>query len=419
MGVSYSRRRERWIYDFELGGKRFNGYCLEEDGEPCTSRRAAVQAEERVRVAAGNARRSPAPMPSVGYTVAQAFAAYVGRANKASSNWGNQEDYVIDLLGFFGSETALADITETRIWDYIVWARAQKVRVYVGGPRKRTDHAKRATLWKETDRFRSDSTINRYLVTLRKTLDIAHKSRDALKRRLLEELPVVPDLAEPKALPRPIGATDIGKMLQVAAPHVADAITLSVLLGLRRTEAYGLTCDHVDFENHGIWLTAAETKGNRAEFMRANERAMEALTRLVEQARERGVDHLITWRRGKKGAWRPVKSPKTAIRTALEKAGIRGKHRFHDLKATFTTALAMKAPAKVVQRLARHRSFQTTERYIEVVDQAVRDAIDDFNDSPVARQIDVVRPEGKVPDKLPDRQKERPEIRPRKRRLSA
>ncbi len=419
MGVSFSQRRDRWVYDFELGGKRFNGYCLEENGDPCTSRRAAVLAEEKVRVAAGNARRSPAPMPSVGYTVAQAFAGYVAQANKKSANWDNQQDYIADLLAYFGGETALADVTETRIWEYIAWARAQNIRVYVGGPRKRGEHGRRTKLWKESDRTRSDSTINRYLVTLRRTIAIAHKARDALKRRLLEDPPTVPDLAEPKALPRPIPAADIRKLLQVAAPHVAEAITLSLLLGLRRTEAYGLTRDHIDVDNRGVWLQPEETKGNRGEFMRANARAMEVLLRLSAQAQARGAEHLITWRRGKKGQWRPITSPKTAIQTALKKAGISGKHRFHDLKASFSTALATTAPAKVVQQLSRHKSFQTTERYILVADEATRTAIDEFNESAVAMEVDAMRPEGKVPDKAPDKVDGRGETRRRKRRLSA
>lgn len=418
MGVSFNKRRSRWVYDFELGGKRHYGYAVEQDGEPCRSRRAAERAEDRVRVAVENARRAPAPIPSTSYTVAEMFAAYIARIDDRSSNWPNQQGYIAELLTFFAPETAAVDVTEARVWEYIGWARKQPVLVWTGGGRKKADLTakQRARYWKATGRTRADATINRYLTCLRKAIGIAHGARDALGRRLIEDPPKVPDLQEPDAMPRPFAAQDIDEVLKVAPPHVADAVRLSMLLGLRRSEVYRLTRQHVDFESNGIWLKPHETKANRGEFMPANASGMALLRRLVDQAKERGVDHLITWRRSEKQPYRPLKSPKKAIQNALKNAGLAGQRRFHDLKGTYTTNLAMVAPSKIVQRLARHKDPRTTERYIAIADEALRSAMEAFEGADVVRSAGA---EGKVPDKAPDKTKEGAETAPRKRRLSA
>ncbi len=83
----------------------------------------------------------------------------------------------------------------------------------------------------------------------------------------------------------------------------------------------------MDVQQRGVWLEAAET--------------VEFLTRLVAQGGAWKVDHLRTYQHGKNGKQLPVKIPK---RAALTKVGV--KHRFHDTKANFTTAVAQVAPAR-------------------------------------------------------------------------
>ncbi len=53
------------------------------------------------------------------------------------------------------------------------------------------------------------------------------------------------------------------------------------------------------------------------------------------------------------------------------------KHRFHDTKASFVSAVALVAPAAVTQQLARHKSYETTCRYLRVADKAARRAVED------------------------------------------
>ncbi|MGE0719219.1 MAG: tyrosine-type recombinase/integrase [Alphaproteobacteria bacterium] len=416
MGVFWRESRGRWSFQFRLGRKRHTGYCVEEDGTPCGSRRAAERAEERARIAAEAVRRRPsAPLPTVGYTLAQAFSAYAGTLDARKSNYENQLAYIAELRTFFSDEAQLAAIDEAWMLKYVTWAREQPMRVYVGGP-KSASATRRRQPWKTTDRLRTDTTITKYLVTLRATLKLAHRTRDVHRRRLLADLPEVPSLKAPKRLPRPIADADVTELLRKAAPHVADAAALSLLLGLRRAEAYGLTVAQVDLQHEGVWLDAEGTKGNRDEFLPANADAMRLLRRLVEQAKGRGTDHLITWRQMRKekpgeppreDPWRPVKSPKTAIRTALKKAGLAGRHRFHDLKGTYTTGLAHVAPGRVVQQLSRHKSFATTEMYIRVADQATRAAVDALAGRPAVADIDLSAPMGEATAKATAKPKRR------------
>ncbi|WP_425455493.1 tyrosine-type recombinase/integrase [Azospirillum griseum] len=145
-------------------------------------------------------------------------------------------------------------------------------------------------------------------------------------------------------------------------------------MGFRKAEVFGLTIDQVDIKNRGVWLEANATKGKRAEFIPANPEALELLTRLVGQARRWKVRHLLTYQHGEKGERRPVKNPKRAWRTALDKLGL--EHRFHDTKASFVTAVAHVATAAVTQQLARHKNYETTRRYLKVADEAARQAME-------------------------------------------
>ncbi|MDE2029546.1 MAG: tyrosine-type recombinase/integrase [Alphaproteobacteria bacterium] len=88
-----------------------------------------------------------------------------------------------------------------------------------------------------------------------------------------------------------------------------------------------------------------------------------------------------------KEKWRPVKFSQTAWENALAKAGLKGRHVFHNTKATFVTAVAQEMPAAVVQDLARHRDFSTTMRYIRVADKVRRKAVDSITSQLFATSV--------------------------------
>lgn len=151
------------------------------------------------------------------------------------------------------------------------------------------------------------------------------------------------------------------------------------LMGFRKAEVFSLTIHQVDLNNRGVWLKAESTKANRAEFVPANEEAIALLRRLIEQAKARPVPHLSTCQRGKPKApsqapWPPIKNPRKAWTNACKALGI--SHRFHGTKASYVTPVAHVTPAAVTQRLARHRSYETSRRYLRVADEATRRAVE-------------------------------------------
>ena len=83
--------------------------------------------------------------------------------------------------------------------------------------------------YKQTARTRSDSTINRYLDCLRSILGVAYEARDWTGKRVLEDLPDLPDLREPIHLPRPIPDADLMRIMEAAPPHLTAGIFVELL----------------------------------------------------------------------------------------------------------------------------------------------------------------------------------------------
>lgn len=151
-----------------------------------------------------------------------------------------------ELLSWFGPEAPISDI-EGRVWQYINWSRTQRIKVWIGGGKtaKESGRVKPEKLWRDSDRTRADSTINRYLDCLRKACRLVHEARHPVTQaRLVPAMPIIPDLDEPDALPRPVDAEDVVAIATAAAPHLAEAVGLCVLMGFRKAEVFSLTIHH-------------------------------------------------------------------------------------------------------------------------------------------------------------------------------
>lgn len=391
-----------WRYEFEISKKRFSGYCVDPvTGAAAKSKTDAKRILEQIRAR----HRAPAEHGLTSapgnYSLGEAFALYATKASR-HSNWPDVQGYIKEALAFFGERSPAASIDDAAAWRWINKLEATPVSVWVGGPNRELAQAKAET-HRETARKRSVSVIIHRVNVLRAALLMAHRSRDPLSK--LPLIPHPPKLAQglkpPKRKPRPISDQNLERLVafcrtqksptwgrDYTAHHLADALMLCRHMGFRHAEVFGLTLHHArDFETlRGIWLSAEETKGDSDALVRANPTAMEILRRLVAQARERGTQHLITLpkleRHGpsrRKGwtsmTWVPVKRPKKAFATALKACGI--VNRFHDSRASFVTALARAgASGPVTKKAARHKSFTTTERYLDIVDQDVNAAVD-------------------------------------------
>jgi integrase len=289
---------------------------------------------------------------------------------------------VRELLQFFGPATAMRDIDGAKIQDYIAFALRQPLRVWVGGPNK----SKEENHWAKhpSGRTRSPATVNRYLPLLRAAFKRAYMSRDPVTReRAIDDVPTVPKLAELKRKARPVPDDVLVDLMSALPVHIVEALKVTLFFDFRRNEAFSLTISQVDFEAGGIRLEAKNVKNRTDAFLPGSRHAMQFIAKLVDQARDRGIPHLITWRglvtNEKKLAaakWRPIKSPKSAWTRAMseieKKYGRRW--RWHDIRAAYITQVAMTSGAIAAQKLARHSDFKTTAGYVEVADDVMRAA---------------------------------------------
>jgi integrase len=238
---------------------------------------------------------------------------------------------------------------------------------------------------------RSAASVNRRLVTLRLILARAAKWRDPLTNQLiLNEVPQFEDFPEPKRKARPTPEPVIERLIRLLPPHALDALMITLFFGFRSSEAFSLQESQVDWHAEGIRLFHDDVKDNEDSFLPGSQLAMGYLRCLAMEAQERGLRHLISFRReatrnaDRQEPWRPIKKSRTAWKTAMKtiESEFGARWRWHDLRAAFITHVAITSGPVAAQALARHADFDTTRAYIEVADQVTRDAADKAVDRP-------------------------------------
>lgn len=391
MTVYFNKKRGCWDYNFRLGGRRYATHLP----KSITSRRAAQLVEDEAKHRARLAPKIPAakdlPIVKVLGDLCEGW--------KDTKDWLNKRRYARELIAYFKPETPMRAIDGAQIQDYITWAKQQPIMVWTGGCSHRLDDPKAELFWKPhpKGKLRGPATVNRYLVVLRMAFGRAHNTRDPMTgERAVEDVPKIEELTEPKRKARPTPDDVVVELASIIPDHLLEALRLTLYFGFRRGEVFGLEIRHVDFTLGGIRLYESEVKDREDTFLPGGRDAMQFLAQLVDQANARGVTHLITWRRHHKDPeaqarepWRPIKRPKSAWRTAMDKIerkfGCRW--RWHDLRAAYITHVALTSGPLAAQSLARHSDFETTQAYIEVADDVRRAAAEQVASRPVFGMI--------------------------------
>lgn len=390
MTVWFDEARGRWRYNFMIAGVRYARECVDAAGVPVTSRRAAIEAEAEAKRIAKIAPKLPRAND---LTVAQVYDRLTDDWVK-EADWPNKKRYVREILDFFKPETAVRDIDEAKLADFRTHLASQPLMIWTGGALRQRTAPDAERFWKPhpSGKLRGAATVNRYMPAVRAMFDRAWKTRDPITRaRAIEEVPKIEDLPELKRKPRPVPEAVIAELEQLLPDYTVEAMITTCYFGSRKTEAFTLQIANVDFDARGIRLMAEHVKDDEDAFTPGGTDAMAWLEFLCRQAKARGTKFLIT-RPGrivnaagvKIAAWVPVKSPKTAFNNAMDV--IEQRHgrrwRWHDIRAAWITHIAMKAGPIVAQKLARHSDFATTQAYIDVADQALRDAVDTVSARP-------------------------------------
>lgn len=388
----YKDQHGVWRYDFWLDQVRHRGPCLDSENRRVATKTEAKQAEllERARAEQGR-RRGRAPIRASDYTLAQAQASLLKRVvdrQRTEEHVANIRLWGDDILQYFGADLAFGTLTQDMLDDYANHVAAQSIRKWLGSSRRPgPDDYDKPELWRDTGRRRSQRQVNNYLMHLRRLLAIAAKVRDPVTRQpVLNQYPPLEIELDrvPRRKPRPISDAELSKRQARMTPWAREAVELSRLFGLRKSEAVTIEIRHVDDQARALFFRGEEAKSGHDEHAFGGEAGWKLLQQLRQQAITRGQVRLITWpgpdhyREFLKGekvpakCWRPVKSIDGSWRKSGR--GIDGAHRFHDIRARYITSVAQ-ANKGVARQAARHQHSATTDLYIQVADDEVAQAV--------------------------------------------
>lgn len=389
MTVFQNRHRGgQWRYDFRVNGLRYQGQCITPEGNLATSERQAREAEAlakaRARAEHGKASRSIS-RPGT-FTFGQALLDYIeSQTGSSPVHVANLKLYGRELLGFFGADTPILEISQERVEEYRRFASSAKVKVWRGGPRARQRMPEKLG---QGERVRSPASVNHYLKCLRAALGRAHRIKDPVTGMpMLPFPPTVEPVRVPKRRPKPMPDAELYARLDVAPPWAREAAELARLFGLRRAEALGLELRHIDHDAGAIRFDGSESKSKRDELAHPIPGGWELLRRLERQAVARGQVRLVTWPgpkhmaaflRGEevpRRAWRGLKSIRRSWRNSATKAEVAAPHRLHDVRARYVTEVAKVASAATAQEAARHADPATTARYVALAEAEVAKAL--------------------------------------------
>lgn len=281
------------------------------------------------------------------------------------------EKYHLDLLEECLGKTRLAQITPQVIESF-------------KQERKKTP----AKHGKRLDK-RSDTTVNRELEVLRRVLNKAvlwgQLEKNPFERfRELQE-PIFDK--EPERL-RFLEETEIPRLIESSAPHLARIIKAAILTGLRKGDLLKIKWGDLDLDK-GTLTYSEQKKGERQ--TKTKYLSQDFINLLLEIVRDKGEyhhlkpDEAIEVLKSKDACVfvgpgdKPIKSVARAFKTALKESGIKN-FRFHDLRHTSASHLVMRgASLKTVQEHLGHSSITTTQRYTQLSEEYQRKQIQCLN----------------------------------------
>jgi integrase len=196
----------------------------------------------------------------------------------------------------------------------------------------------------------SPASVNTDLRNLRTALKRAHRWG------YLKDCPDVKLLHEPVALPRPVVPEDFDRLYAACAemsrPEWWRAfIVAAYMTGWRRGELLGLKREDLDLDQ-GVAIVRAETsKSKRDELIPLHDVVIEHLRKLAGFTP--CVLHFPHNIRTLTQQWYKLQ----------RRAGIRERYKLHDLRRSFCSFVVADLPQVVQQRMARHKSFETTRRH--------------------------------------------------------
>jgi len=173
-------------------------------------------------------------------------------------------------------------------------------------------------------------------------------------------------------------------------PLLYPFVLLALHTGCRSLELRGLRWAQVNLTEGYISLVGAETKGHRSRTIPLTQAAQAVLRELAEKYR---IDKVLDMHGNPAGLVFPSRNDpneprdmhmsfnRAVIRAGLGNVPGAGKLRIHDLRHLCGTFLVMKgADIETIRSILGHRDLSTTQRYLHVINQHKKDAIDKIAD---------------------------------------
>ena len=337
-------KRKAWGFVTVENGKQvrcFKSEWTKEDAENALAARLLkVDKEPKVKAA--------------GLTLAQAAERYL--ATKARKRSLAKDRRTLEhFKSMFGADTALADITASRISEY----KAQRL---AATSVRRKDAQGNGTLL-------SAATVNRPLALLRHLLRLAHEE--------WEVLPAVPRIKlekEPEGRIRWLGGQapdEEARLLAACAksknPELVKKVTIALESGLRKGELDGLDWQHnIDMSRGVIRLEgrarpdARGTKSGKRREVPMRQAVYNVLASLPEP--HQGP----VWKRG---------DVRTAFENAVEEAQLDDFH-FHDCRHHFASWFVMRGGSlQALQKILGHATLAMTQRYAHLSPDYLRSEV--------------------------------------------
>jgi len=303
-----------------------------DDGKQIRVFRSDWSREDAEKALAERTLKTETPRPTVtSTTFAQAVERYLA-AKVRKRTLTEDERLLGHLKEHFGEDTALAQITASRISEY-------------------KDHRLAAV---------SGATVNRALALLRHLLRLAHEEwevLDAVPRIRLEK--------ESEGRLRWLTPEDATRLLRVCRDSrntdLLDLVEFALFTGMRRGEVLGLAWERVDRARGVVLLDI--TKNSRRREVPLNSRADAVLARRGSKSTGL-VFGVLRWNHFR-----------TAWDLAVERAKLVDFH-FHDLRHTFASwAVQRGATLQEVKDLLGHSSLAMVMRYAHLSPEHLRTAV--------------------------------------------
>jgi integrase len=198
------------------------------------------------------------------------------------------------------------------------------------------------------------ATVNRERAVL------GHMYSVAIKWKLADHNPVrdTEQFKEDNIKPRPLTEAEEERLFAVIPEHYKPIVTFAMNTGLRLGEIQNQRWEDVDMESGT--LTVTRPKSGKREMIPLNTIVFDIL---VQADKSRDVIFP-----------RMPKNMSKLFRQYARKAGV--DTTFHDLRDTYISRLAVTVNPTILMKLARHRNFATTQRYLKFDDDHLRDAVE-------------------------------------------